>query len=47
MFGIFIPNVEYNILSPSAGIYFLKTVAGRTETGKSKGKIGFREPRKL
>jgi hypothetical protein len=47
MFGILIRNVEYNIPSPFAGISFLKTVAGRTETGKSKWKLGFREPRKL
>jgi len=38
MCGIFILNIEYNIPSPPAVISFLKTVAGRTETGKSKDK---------
>jgi hypothetical protein len=37
-------NVEHNIPS-SAGISFLKSVAGRIETGRAKGKRGFREPR--
>jgi hypothetical protein len=49
MCDIFIRNVEYNI-SPSAGISFLKPVAGRTETVKSGGwgeGGGFREPLKL
>jgi hypothetical protein len=46
MCGIFIRNVEYDIPSPSAGI-FLNTLAGRTETGKSMGRIGFREQREL
>jgi hypothetical protein len=42
MCGILILNVGYNIPSPSAGISFLKSLAGRTETGNSKEKIGFR-----
>jgi len=47
MCGILIVKVENIIPSSSAVISFLKTVAGRAETGSSKEKIGLREPRKL